>query len=287
MTRKNNCAKLALAALCAIPAMATSQMYAASGSNGVNGHLYTINPATGAMITDVGALMNATGAPFGLTGMAFMGGTLYGTVSNASPTGAGTLVSINPFTAQVTSIGTFFAAGGGTMSDITSIGGTLYGWRSNADHSLYTINTTTGAASIVGAGSGNPGFGGGGLAANAAGTMFVSPNGSFASSGFTQGSFYTVNTTTGALTSLGVHSGLSGVINAMTFDGATLYGINGDQGGPSLTNLVTINPANGAVTVVGPSINDLDAIAVNPVPEPATMAVLGIGALALLRRRRK
>ena len=280
-------ARLALTALCAIPAVATSQMYAASGSNGVNGHLYTINPATGAMITDVGALMNATGAPFGLTGMTFMGGTLYGTVSNASPTGGGTLVTINTSTAQVTSIGAFFATGGGTMSDITSIGGTLYGWRSNAPHSLYTINTTTGAASLVGTGSGDPGFGGGGLAANAAGTVFVSPNASFANTGFTQGSFYTVNTTTGAVTSVGVHSGLSGVINAMTFDGATLYGINGNQGAPSLTNLVSINTANGAVTTIGASIDDLDAIAVNPVPEPATMAVLGIGALALIRRRRK
>jgi len=263
---------------------AGAQMYAASGSNGVSGHLYTINPATGAMISDIGALTNAAGAPFGITGMAFMGGTLYGSVANSSPNGAGTLVTINTANAQVTSIGSFF--GGGTMSDITSIGGTLYGWRAAGDHSLYTINTSTGVATLVGL-SGNPGFGGGGLAANAAGTIFSSPNATSANSGWTLGSFYTVNSTTGALTSIGVHSGLSGAINAMDFSGSTLFGIMGNQGAPSLTNLVTINTANGAITTVGASINDLDALAVNPVPEPATMAVLGMGALALLRRRRK
>jgi hypothetical protein len=188
---------------------------------------------------------------------------------------------------MVTPIGSYNIAGGGTMADLTVIGGTLYGWRSNSDHSLYTINTATGQATIVGAGSGNPGFGGGGIAANAAGTVFASPNGSSANAGFTLGSFYNVNTSTGALTSVGVHSGLNGVINSMTFAGAILYGIEGNQGGPSITNLVTINTANGAVTVLGPSIDDLDSIAVDPIPEPASMAVLGLGVVALLRRRRK
>ena len=47
------------------------------------------------------------------------------------------------------------------------------------------------------------------------------------------------------------------------------------------------------VTNAGPNANNSDYIGIddfsyvsNPVPEPATMAVLGLGAMALIRRRR-
>jgi hypothetical protein len=274
---------LAIAALASISGTASAQLYAASGSNGVQGHLYIINQANGSMVSDIGALRDATGAPYGMTGMAFLGGVLYGATANSSPTNPGFLVTINTTNAMVTPVGTF----SGAMSDLTTRSGVLLGWHSAGDHSMYSINTATGAATIVGGGSGNPGFGGGGLAANAAGTIYSSPNATSANSGFTLGSFYTVNPTTGALTSVGVHTGLSGVLNSMQFVGSTLYAINGNQGAPSATNLVTVNTATGAVTTLGASINDLDSLAYNPVPEPASMVALGIGALALVRRRRK
>jgi hypothetical protein len=262
-----------LAAL-TVSGTASAQLYAASGSNGVAGRLYRINQANGAMIQNIGALVNNAGAGFGMTGMEFMGGTLYGVTANASPTNPGWLVSINTNTGLVTPIG----AMGVTMSDITARGGVLYGWGA-VTHNLYTINTATGVATLVG-NSGNPGFGGGGLAANAAGTIYASPNATTNPPGF----LYTVNPFTGAITQVGPHTGNTGVLNSMTFVGSTLYAIQGNQGSPSLTNLVTVNTATGAVTVLGPSIDNLDSLAA--VPEPGTMAALGIGIAAILRRRK-
>lgn len=264
--------------------IASAQLYAASGSNGIAGSLYIISQGDGSLISTQGALIDASGAGYGLTGMVFSGGLLYGSTSNASPTNAAHLVTINPLNGAVTDIGAF--AMGGTMSDLTVKNGIIYGWQSSGNHDLYTVNTITGAATIVGS-SGNPGFGGGGLAADSAGNMFVSPN--FQSGGGTNGNFYSVNSGTGAITLIGAHSGNTiGAINAMQFIGSTLYGMESNRSSPALTKLTAINTATGAVTELGNSIDNLDAIAFsNPVPEPASFAVLGLGALALLRRRRK
>lgn len=60
------------------------------------------------------------------------------------------------------------------------------------------------------------------------------------------------------------------------------------------SSFYTINLGTGMATAIGPIGNSQSSdslairdIAVNPVPEPATMAALGIGVAALLRRRRK
>src|SRR5437667_376298 len=82
------------------------------------------------------------------------------------------------------------AFGVGPMADLTVVGSTLYGWQSAGTHDMYSINTATGVATIVGGGSGNPGYGGGGLATNAGGTVYVSPNAIFPTP---PGNLYTVN----------------------------------------------------------------------------------------------
>src|SRR5437868_3796700 len=62
-------------------------LYAATG-NGNLGNLYTLNLATGAVITDIGPLHDSGAGHYGLTGLSFQPGTgtLYGATINAGGT---------------------------------------------------------------------------------------------------------------------------------------------------------------------------------------------------------
>ena len=67
-----------------------STLYAASSAGGP-GELYILNPATGAMIQDVGPLNDLLNVNYPITGLAFhpLTGVLYGSTGNA-----GTLLSV-------------------------------------------------------------------------------------------------------------------------------------------------------------------------------------------------
>ncbi len=137
------------------------QYYLATGSNGIAGSLYLIDPATGATLQTIGPLKDSIGNAYGLTGLAFQTGTniLYGATTNSSPTAPGHLVTVDRSTGLVTDIGPFFALrASGTFGDITfdPTTGILYGAHANGtrgDNWLYTINLATGAATKVGVGS--------------------------------------------------------------------------------------------------------------------------------------
>jgi hypothetical protein len=77
----------------------------------------------------------------------------------------------------------------------------------------------------------------------------------------------------------------SSFVAAMDMDAAgTMWGLDGSG------NVGQFNLGSGAFTLTGPNTgNDfwLDMSMASSVPEPATMAILGGGVLALLRRRRK
>jgi hypothetical protein len=108
-----------------------------SGQNPGAPHLFTINPATGAKITDVGAV------GFGVTGLAFhpTTGILYGTTNSNDPTLPKGLITINTTTGAGTSLGTIRNAGNvaTNMPDIDfDSNGTLYGW-SGTGNDLYSI----------------------------------------------------------------------------------------------------------------------------------------------------
>jgi hypothetical protein len=257
------------------PASASSILFGATGSGGAPSNLYTIDTATG-----VGTLIGPVG--FSITGLAFdpTTGILYGGTSNV--TAESQLITINTATGAGTLVGPY-GTGSQTMADITfDAAGNLYGLLEPGSDDLYRINKSTGAATLVG----DPGLGTAvtGLAFNAAGTLYLESN----------GSLYILNPATGAVVST-VGTVFRAIGMGMDFsDAGVLFAIErllGGSTGPR--NLVTVNTATGGVTTVGATVPGLDSLAFSPsaatpVPEPASMLLVGTGvALASRFRRRK
>ena len=181
-------------------------LYVASGTFGAQGTLYTIDPATGMVLTTVGLLHDSANNPYGLTGLKYDSttGILYAATSGQSPTRPSYLATVDPATALVTPIGPF---GDRALTDlaIDPTTGTMYGI-SGFDQKFYTINTSTGQA--VQTGSTGIGFAnGGGFAAERTGALF----------GFSNFSFYSFNKTTGMATLIGP-TGLRNLVKAADFN---------------------------------------------------------------------
>ena len=259
----------ALFTVCMLPtASASVTLYLATGSNGVNGELYTINSANGSIVTAIGPLIDALGNHYGLTGLRFnnLSGLLYGSTANKSPTNPGFLVTIDPLTAHVTPIGSFNQGSFVTMSDLAFdiSSGNMYGVSGNSQN-FYLINQLTGAATIVG----DTGIGvqsGGGLAGNSAGTIY----------GTDAQDLFTYDKRTGSATHVGPLN-TSRNVNSLAFDPTdALYGIDVRE-----CHLYKINASNGNATDLGFTVANADALAFEPaagVPEPCTL-VLGLFAV--------
>jgi len=231
-------------------------LYAAAGTFGVQGILYTLDPATGAVLTTIGPLHDAAGNNYGMGGLRYhpTTGIFYGATANASPTNPNYLVIVDPATALVTPIGPF----GAVLTDITidPTTGIMYAV-SGYNQKFYTINTTTGQA--VQTGSTQLGYqNGGGLAADRTGALF----------GIDNFFFYSYNKTTGLATLIGA-TGLANLVRAADFNPSNvLYGLEGGGGIDNLhlRFLVTFNVTTGLATRLGQiTFGDLDALAFIPV----------------------
>jgi hypothetical protein len=259
-------------------------LYGATASGGP-GELYILDPATGGVVQDIGPLNDATGQNYGMTGLAFnpVNGVLYGSVANNNAATRAQLVTIDPATALVTVVGPYNVGNDGTPSTMGDIAfdaaGNLYGVGTVGGPQLYSINTSTGQATVIG-GTGLTSTSGGGLEISSDGVFYGTPTGS---------RYGTYDSMTGAYTNITnpIKPGDGGAYAALSFDGAVLYGLNSAPGTPPPTFLVTIDPATGEVTNVGQSVNSIDAIAFR-IPEPGTLALLVAPLImGLLNRRRR
>jgi hypothetical protein len=250
-------------------------LYGATAT-GAAGRLYTLNPATGAMIQDIGPLNDSLGTNYPVTGLAFhpITGVLYGSTANSDTNTRARLITINPQTAQVTVVGLFnvFTLQGQiiTMTDIGfDPNGNLFGISSRGGPHLYSISINTGQGTILGPGAYQTTIGGA-IAISSANVIYSSPTYNSSTSPTTavfgiyertNGEFMVITNMPNPLSSS------YGSYGAFSFDeNGVLYGINLASGNPTPTHLFSINPVNGVATEKGASVSSLDAIAFqNPV----------------------
>jgi len=230
-------------------------LYASSGTFGVQGILYTLDPTTAAVLTTVGPLHDAAGNSYGITGLKYhpATGIFYGATGHQSPTNPNYLVIVDPATALVTPIGAF----GALLTDIAidPRTGIMFGL-SEFDQNFYTINTSTGQAVQTGS-TGIGVVNQGGLAVDSSGALF----------GVTNFSFYRFNKTTGMATLIGP-TVLANLVRAADFNPSNvLYGLEGGGGidNNHLRWLDTFDITTGSGTRVGLiPVHDLDALAFIP-----------------------
>jgi hypothetical protein len=241
-------------ALAVAPLHAAETLYGADGAQGNPSNLYILDPRNGALICTIGPI------GFSVTGLAVhpTNDTLFGSTGNASPVSPGSLITIN----ETTGVGILVASfgfQGKTMTDLTfTSDGTLYGWlagSAGAGEDLCTINQATGAATKVRT-SGLSGTFDGGLAADATNVIWLAGGGD-------DGPLRTVSRTTGGVTQVTILDGISGnAISAMKFNAAgVLHAVDLAGGTSRPATLITIDKGSGTITVLGPTVDRLDAIA--------------------------
>jgi hypothetical protein len=270
---------LILAGLSCFAVLVPAQtLYGITGEDGDASTLYTINTTTGAVTT-----VGATGFN-GVGSLAFApdGVTLYGVSGNNSG-GGHHLIRINTSTGVGTAV-SGNVTGNSNIADIAfrSDGVLFASGGSDGASPLYTINTTTGIATLIGT-MANSG-GGNALAFNASGTLYLCST----------NALLTVNTTTAATTQVGQLNWEGNNFGGMKFQPGTgtlfLTDVDGD-----VAKVTTFSGANIPVTTISLSPSeDFEGLAFggasappppppSGVPAPSTLLLLVTG-LAIVAR---
>ncbi len=234
-----------------------------AGSNGLS-TLYIINSTTG------------TGTPVGAVGFERCGamdfdvaGTLFAACERADGSNTPVLITVNLTTGAGTEIGPTGITG--VISDLSfrNADGILFAFDATNDpqHTLFTLNTLTGTATLVGD-TGLSFDGGNGIAFDPGDTLWHSArNGP---------DLNTLNQSTGMATFATILTMPLGLPNASRLAAKDSHPVTGvmwaalkEQSGiSSPSDLVTVDTNTGIVTLVAPTIEDLDAIAWLLVPPP-------------------
>jgi hypothetical protein len=253
---------LALVAIVFAGAAAAQTLYASSlrtysdpGYHGVEGNLYLVDTENGA--TTLVTSLNVGGkTPVGIDGLAIhpRTGVFYGITAPTSSVIPRSLVIIDPTNGNVSLVGDLGEIGSDIGFDPD---GTLYVWlpivRRVGVVDLDTGHVTPrGNAIAHGATKGGFAFIGNGRA-------YLAVTGG-------AGTLDTIDLATGAVTTGPPLAGapFPDLMTGLAYWRGTLYAVNTNFGRSTEANLVTIDPATGKVTNVGPLPNDTDALTFGP-----------------------
>jgi hypothetical protein len=202
-----------------------------------------------------------------IVGMGFgTDGQIYGLGLTAAPSLATDLFRIDPKTGAAVDLGltNFFAAGAGSNSS-----GVLFAIDVNSNK-LYSVTPPAPTGTLIAT-----------LPFIADGLVAISPDGHLYATGNLDGSFFRVDTTTGASTLVG-NTGQDGNLFAGSFVGSTLYGFNGANDAIVTIDLTTAAATQVATAALPAGYAVFASAASQSVPEPSSLTLGVIAGLTLL-----